>query len=63
MITVGDVRVRDTYKRAKNEVEKTRKALDRAEATELKKKNARISAQKKVRKTVEGLFEGSASFS
>lgn len=63
MITVGDVRARDTYKRAKNEVEKARKALDRAEATELKKENARISAQKKVRKTVEGLCEGSASFS
>lgn len=38
-------------KRAESEVEKARKALDRAEAAELKKKNARIVAQKKITKT------------
>ncbi len=44
-----DVRAKVT-KRAENEVERARRALDRAEAAELKKENARIAAQKKLRK-------------
>jgi len=49
--TVGDVRARDTYKRAKNEVEKARKALNRAEATELKKEKCKdFCAEKKYEK-------------
>ncbi len=49
LITVRDVQAKVT-KRAENEVEKARRALDRAEAAELKKENARIAAQKKIRK-------------
>ena len=49
VITVRDVRAKVT-KRAESEVEKARRALDRAEAAELKKENARITAQKKLRK-------------
>ena len=37
-------------KRAENEIEKVRKVLDRAEAEELKKENARIAARKRLRK-------------
>ena len=49
VITVRDVRAKVT-KRAETEVEKARKVLDRAEAAELKKENARIAAHKKLRK-------------
>ena len=49
VITVRDVRAKVT-KRVETEVEKARKALDRAEAAELKKENARITAHKKLRK-------------
>ena len=49
VITVRDIQAKVT-KRAENEVEKARKALDRAEAAELKKENAKIAAHKKLRK-------------
>lgn len=47
VITVRDVRAKVT-KREETEVEKARKALERAEAAELKKENARIGAHKKL---------------
>ncbi len=37
-------------KRAETEVEKAKKALDQVDASELKKENARIAAQKKLQK-------------
>ena len=49
VITVRDVQAKVT-KRAENEVEKARRALDQAEAAELKKENAKIAVQKKIRK-------------
>ena len=51
VITVQDVRAKVT-KRVETEVEKARRALDRAEAAELKKENARIAAHKKLWKQV-----------
>ncbi len=50
VITVRDVRAKVT-KQAESEIEKVRRALYRAEAAELKKKNTRIAAQKKITKT------------
>ena len=47
VITVRDVSAKIT-KRAETEVEKAMRALDRAEAVELEKENARIAAQKKL---------------
>ena len=47
VITVRDVHAKVT-KRAETEVEKARRALERAEAAELKKENARIAAHKKL---------------
>ena len=47
VITVRDVRAKVT-KRVETEVEKARRALERAEAAELKKENARIAAHKKL---------------
>ena len=47
VITVRDVRAKIT-KRAETEVEKARRALERAEAAELKKENSRIAAHKKL---------------
>ncbi len=49
VINVRDVRAKVT-KQAESEVEKAKMALDRAEAEELKKENARIAAQKKLQK-------------
>ena len=48
VITVRDVRAKVT-KRAETEVEKAKEALDQAEVAELKKENAMIAAQKKLR--------------
>lgn len=39
-------------KRVETEFEKARRALDRAEAGELKKENARITAYKKLKKQI-----------
>ena len=47
VITVRDVRAKVT-KRVETEVEKARRALERAEAAELKKENARIAAHEKL---------------
>ena len=47
VITVRDMRAKIT-KRVETEVEKAKRALDRAEAAELKNENARIAAQKKL---------------
>ena len=47
VITVRDVRAKVT-KRAETEVEKARRALERAEAAELKKENSMIAAHKKL---------------
>ncbi len=44
---IRDVRAKVT-KRVETEVEKARRALERAEAAELKKENARIAAHKKL---------------
>ena len=56
VITVRDMRAKVT-KRAETEVERARKALDRAEAAELKKENARIAAQKKLQKQLHKEFK------
>lgn len=49
VITVRDVWVKVT-KQAETEVQKAKKALDRVEAAVLKKKNARMTVQKKLQK-------------
>lgn len=49
MNIVWDIQAK-VIKRAENEVEKARKALDRAEVVELKKENAKIAVYKKLKK-------------
>lgn len=49
VITIWDIQAKIT-KQAENEVKKARRALDWAEAAELKKENARIAIQKKLQK-------------
>lgn len=65
VITVQDVRAKVTN-RAETGVEMVRKALDRAEATELKKEYARIATQRKLqkqlRKELKAYLKAPASF-